>query len=203
MSVQLRGYNGVLQRISELRARIDAARPEPQATPIEGTSESAFSGLTGNLTGSLPDGLRPFNPLAGGASIRPTATPTDLKPLIEQAAQEAGIDPALLDSLVAAESSYNPTARSKAGAVGLTQLMEDTAKGLGVTDRTNPTQSLRGGATYLKQMLNRFGGDVQLALAAYNAGPGAVDKFNGIPPYTETQKYVQRVLNLYNSRKNP
>ncbi len=87
-----------------------------------------------------------------------------------------------------------PAARSGAGALGLTQLMPATARGLGVTDATDPRQALDGGAKYLRQQLDRFGGDVAKALAAYNAGPGAVQKFGGVPPFAETQQYVTKVM---------
>jgi soluble lytic murein transglycosylase-like protein len=113
---------------------------------------------------------------------------------ITAAATKYGVDPALLAGLVKQESGFNPTARSSAGATGLTQLMPATARGLGVTDATDPVQALEGGAKYLRQQLDRFGGDERLALAAYNAGPGAVQKYGGVPPYSETQHYVQVVL---------
>lgn len=113
---------------------------------------------------------------------------------INAAAAKHGIDPALLAGLVKQESGFNPSATSSAGAKGLTQLMPATARSLGVTDATDPLQALDGGAKYLRQQLDRFGGDERLALAAYNAGPGAVQRFGGIPPYAETQAYVQKVL---------
>ena len=113
---------------------------------------------------------------------------------IAAAATSNGIDPALLKGLVAQESGFDPNARSGAGAVGLTQLMPGTAAALGVTDPADPAQSLQGGARYLRQQLDRFGGDERLALAAYNAGPGAVTKYGGVPPYAETQGYVTKVL---------
>jgi soluble lytic murein transglycosylase-like protein len=113
---------------------------------------------------------------------------------INAAAASNGIDPALLKGLVSQESGFNPNARSGAGAVGLTQLMPGTAASLGVTNPLDPTQSLQGGAKYLREQLDRFGGDEQLALAAYNAGPGAVQKYGGVPPYAETQNYVTSVM---------
>ncbi len=113
---------------------------------------------------------------------------------IDAAAASNGIDPALLKGLVSQESGFDPNARSGAGALGLTQLMPGTAAGLGVTNPLDPVQSLQGGAKYLRQQLDRFGGDEKLALAAYNAGPGAVAKYGGVPPYRETQNYVTNVL---------
>lgn len=112
---------------------------------------------------------------------------------IDAAAARYGIDPALLKGLIRQESGFDPAARSGAGAVGLTQLMPSTAATLGV-DPADPAQAIDGGARYLKQQLDRFGSDAPKALAAYNAGPGAVARFGGVPPYAETQTYVQRVL---------
>ena len=115
---------------------------------------------------------------------------------IQAAARKTGVDPRLLASVAWSESGFSPTARSGAGAVGLMQLMPATARGLGV-DPTDPAQALVGGGTYLAQQLQKFGGRVDLALAAYNAGPGAVRKHGGIPPYAETQTYVTRVLDRF------
>ncbi len=114
--------------------------------------------------------------------------------LIEAAARRHGVDPALLAGLVKAESNFNPNAQSGVGAKGLTQLMDATARGLGVTNSFDPAQALEGGAKFLGAMLKQFKGDEKLALAAYNAGPGAVQKFGGVPPYQETQRYVPKVL---------
>lgn len=117
---------------------------------------------------------------------------------ITQAARAAGIPPALLAAVAWSESGFNAAATSKAGAVGLMQLMPRTAAGLGV-DPHDPAQALAGGARYLAQQLTTFGGRSDLALAAYNAGPGAVRKYAGIPPYPETQNYVKTVLARFQS----
>jgi len=114
--------------------------------------------------------------------------------LIENAARKYGVRPALLAALVKQESNFNPNAQSGVGAKGLTQLMDATARGLGVTDSFDPAQSLDGGARFLCGLLKQFKGNESLALAAYNAGPGAVQKYGGIPPYQETQRYVPKVL---------
>jgi soluble lytic murein transglycosylase-like protein len=114
--------------------------------------------------------------------------------LIVAAAKKYGVDPALLAGVVKQESNFNPNAKSRVGAKGLTQLMDATARGLGVTDPFDAAQSLDGGAKFLGGLLKQFKGDESLALAAYNAGPAAVQKYGGIPPYEETQRYVPKVL---------
>ena len=117
---------------------------------------------------------------------------------IATAATETGVDPRLLSAVAWSESGFDPSARSSAGAQGLMQLMPRTAQGLGV-DPLDPAQALRGGGRYLAQQLSAFGGSVELALAAYNAGPTAVRKHGGIPPYDETRRYVTTVLDRYRS----
>jgi soluble lytic murein transglycosylase-like protein len=115
---------------------------------------------------------------------------------IARAAADYGVDIALLRAVIHAESAFNPLAISNKGARGLMQLMPETAGDLGVTDVFDAAQNIRGGARYLAQLLKNFNGDVQLATAAYNAGINAVQKYHGIPPYDETQVYVQRVATL-------
>jgi soluble lytic murein transglycosylase-like protein len=137
----------------------------------------------------------------GGASALPAGTPYGSE--ITASAQRNGLDPALLAGLIKQESGFNANARSGAGAQGLTQLMPGTAAGLGVTNPLDPGQAIEGGAKYLKQQLDRFGGDVARALAAYNAGPGAVQRFGGVPPYAETQNYVRAVQANAATFRNP
>jgi soluble lytic murein transglycosylase-like protein len=133
---------------------------------------------------------------AAAAGVTPTDASGPIPYLneITQAARKYGVDPALLAGLVKTESNFNPKAQSGVGAKGLTQLMDATAKGLGVTNAFDVQQSLDGGAKFLGGLLKQFHGDESLALAAYNAGPGAVQKYGGIPPYQETQRYVPKVL---------
>ena len=115
----------------------------------------------------------------------------DLEALIQRAAQENGLDPEQLRALIGIESGGDPNAISPKGAMGMMQLMPGTAREMGVTDPNDPEQNVMGGAKYFRQQVDRFG-DPELAAAAYNAGPGAVQKYGGVPPYRETQDYVRK-----------
>jgi hypothetical protein len=113
---------------------------------------------------------------------------------IREISSRHGVDPQLVESVIRAESAFNPTAVSRTGARGLMQLMPKTAVALGVRDSFNPRENIEGGVRHLRYLLDRYPGNVPFAVAAYNAGEGAVDAHRGIPPYAETQQYVQRVL---------
>jgi soluble lytic murein transglycosylase-like protein len=172
----------VATRVQELQRMITPAAP-PAATAAPTTSGFAAQLSAASATTA---------PTATAASAAPGSNPYDAE--IMAAAQRNGVDPALLRNLVRAESGFDPHATSGAGAMGLCQLMPGTAAGLGVTDPYDPVQSLEGGARYLRKALDQFGGDTAKALAAYNAGPGAVQKYGGVPPYAETQAYVQKIM---------
>jgi hypothetical protein len=120
---------------------------------------------------------------------------------IANAGLQTGIDPDFINSVIRAESGYNPKAISPKGAQGLMQLMPATAAKLGVRDSFDPANNIEGGSRYLRELLLRYNGDAIKALAAYNAGPQSVEKYKGVPPYRETRSYVARVINDFNRRK--
>jgi soluble lytic murein transglycosylase-like protein len=189
-----------MSRISQIQAMLAGIQP-PAATPTAPASgPSSFQSQLASAQGASMTAAAGATPTATAAAATAPTTAVSSLPAgtpyaaeITSAAQANGVDPALLAGLVKQVSGFNPNAGSGAGAKGLTQLMPGTAAGRGVTHILDPQQNLNGGAKYLKQQLDAFGGDVTKALAAYNAGPGAVQRFGGVPPYSETQNYVRVV----------
>ncbi len=187
---QSSGAAAAAERIQQLQALI--ARVE------HGPAVSGSTGQTGSTFAATLNAAQADSP-ATEPSTDATSSPTSAgggayTPLIEQAAARNGLNPAVLYGLIEQESGFDPSARSGAGALGLTQLMPSTATSLGVSEPLDPAQSIEGGARYLSQLLQQFGGNTTDALAAYNAGPGAVQQYGGVPPYAETQQYVTKVL---------
>lgn len=147
---------------------------------------------------SMAQALQNLEPENDATSVNTTyANKSQLINMINQVAQKHGVDEKLVQALIKQESGFNPNAKSKVGAIGLMQLMPSTAKAMGVKNPYNATQNVEGGVKYLKSMLNKYNGNIILALAAYNAGPGAVDKYSGVPPYKETENYVKNILANY------
>ena len=184
--------DAVVSRIAQLQSLMGTA---PQPAPTANFAATLASASAPTATAAAATATTPAATLASTAATGPSALPagTSYGAEITAAAQRNGLDPALLAGLIKQESGFNPNAGSPAGAQGLCQLMPGTARGLGVTDLHDPVQSIEGGAKYLAQQLKTFNGDVARALAAYNAGPGAVQRYGGVPPYAETQNYVRAV----------
>ena len=192
--------DGAVARVAQLEAMLGLS---PAGAPISTSSASsaASTGATGSsgfaaqlasVTGTPAAAATTDTPATTGAGAG-TGASTPYAAEIDAAAAKYNVDPALLRGLIRQESNFNANATSPAGARGLTQLMPGTAAALGV-DPSVPAQAIEGGAKYLRQQLDRFGGDPAKALAAYNAGPGAVQRYGGVPPYAETQNYVRKVM---------
>ncbi len=138
----------------------------------------------------------PRAPAKANKTVQPTP---EISNLVDQTASRLQVDPQLVHAIIKVESEYNPHAISRKGAMGLMQLIPETAQQLGVANPFNPKQNIEGGVAHLKHLLNRFGGDLPLSIAAYNAGEGAVERSGGIPAFAETQDYVRKVTGLYQS----
>lgn len=191
----------IAQRVLQLQTLIEQTRQVGisgvvSTVPASGSSQatdfaSALQAATtadSTTADSTPLAGQGVSATAGGAGS------SEYNPLIEQAAARYGVDPAVLHGLIQQESDFDPGAESSAGAAGLTQLMPGTATSLGVANPLDPAESIEGGARYLGGLMSEFGGNTEDALAAYNAGPGAVQQYGGVPPYAETQSYVSKVL---------
>jgi soluble lytic murein transglycosylase-like protein len=185
----------VFADISAVQSRIAeiTGAPPPGSTPAPyaGVGAPRFATALAGALGTAPDGA------ANSETAAAPVPPAQIDALVQQNASTWQVDPALLKAVIANESGFNANATSKTGAQGLMQLMPDTAASLGVRDAYDPVQNVAGGTRYLRGLLDRFGGDPRLAVAAYNAGPGAVEKYGDIPPYSETRNYVQNVLASY------
>jgi len=164
---------------------------------IERRIETIAAGL-GAPAGEFAANLEAASQKAGGGAPD-TTTRASIDRIIGASAAEFRVDPALIEAIVQSESGFRVGATSGAGARGLMQLMPETARSLGVADAYDPAQNVRGGTRYLRGLLDRFR-DVELAVAAYNAGPAAVERYGGVPPYSETQNYVRNVLTRYRER---
>ncbi len=181
------GFDDALSRAG---GRVGSAVSAPPGNPATGGASP--KGATGPGGALGPNGAAPSGEVHPKVSAGGTAA---FKDLIAGAAARHDVDAALVRAVMAAESGGNPEARSPVGAIGLMQLMPGTAKDLGVADAADPAQNIEGGTKYLAELTKKFG--LEHGVAAYNAGPGAVEKYGGVPPYRETRAYVDRVMRLY------
>jgi soluble lytic murein transglycosylase-like protein len=140
------------------------------------------------------------SPDAIGSVKEKTNYKGDFNEIIDNNSKKYNINSSIIKAVIKAESDFDPSVVSSAGAMGLMQLMPDTAKSLGVGEPFDPVENIEGGVKYLKEMLNKFGGNLELALAAYNAGPGNVVKYGGIPPFQETENYVAKIMGYIKNR---
>lgn len=176
--------------------------PAKKTKTAEGAIRELKALARSKIGSSLPRKASTSARAAGGRFIdRVLSRLSKYEDAIEEAAEKYEVPKELIKAVATAESAGLPNARSKAGAKGLMQLMDSTAKALGVLNPYDPRENILGGAKYLRNMLDKFG-DLKLALAAYNAGPGAVSKYGGVPPYRETRAYVKKVADYYDLYKN-
>ncbi len=218
--------NSRIEEIKSLgkKTNIDPIKSDTSEKENKKTDTQSFSDILKqamNENGKLPgqessngQELSKINQLAGSnndskelleilyKNLRDKESNSDLNSAIDEASETFNVDKSLIKSIIHQESEYNKNATSKKGAMGLMQLMPDTAELLGIEDPYNARENIIGGTRYLKMLLNKYGNNLNLALAAYNAGPDTVDKFGDIPPYEETQNYVKKVLMNYNNFKS-
>lgn len=221
------GQTQAMQRYAQINNRVSSLNPQQPQNPLDAiypqnkvtkttpfeevlqsSAKSNFGTLlldprikqvNANIVKQAPQ-VSLQNALTEATAVQANTQPTSKSQIlnvVSQISKKHGVDEKLVQALIKQESGFNPKAKSKSGAIGLMQLMPATAKNLGVKDPYNTVQNVEGGVKYLKSMLNKYNGNVILALAAYNAGPGAVDKYSGVPPYQETQNYVKNILANY------
>jgi soluble lytic murein transglycosylase-like protein len=189
--------DNIFSDLSAIQTRIAEISGAPPAGAVVPTP-------TGGFNAALAQALMPeLAPPDATATDAPAPVPPEqINQLVQQNADIWQVDPALIKSVIANESSFNANATSPVGAQGLMQLMPETAASLGVKNPYDPAQNVAGGTRYLRGLLDRFKGDTRLAVAAYNAGPNAVEKYGDVPPYAETQNYVQNVLGSLDRYRN-
>jgi soluble lytic murein transglycosylase-like protein len=186
----------LMQKFEEIQRRI----PLQMRVPVKLSFKSLLKTSMQNLKTSAGGiGLNKKS-IAGNISRIDRGTMEYIETCIRDASEKHGVDSSLIRAVIKYESGFDPLAVSRAGAEGLMQLMPETARLLGVRDSFNIRENIDGGTRFLKDMLDSFDGDLELALAAYNAGPSVVRRFGGVPPYEETRNYIKNVLREYNGR---
>jgi len=195
----------VMRRINEIRSRFMNMRHNQQTADAARRVQRSNAEQPTGFDRETEARLREFSRLrrsefplqAMNQATDANMSRDEIEVMAREYADASGVPPSLVNAVIEAESSYNPRAVSPRGAMGLMQLMPDTARDLGVENPFSPEQNIRGGVALLQRLLQRYNGDYTRALAAYNAGEGAVDRYNGVPPFEETRQYVNRVINAY------
>lgn len=208
----------ISNRIASIQMRMQQIQSKFGSSPVhnlQGMKPAAFGNMNVNQAGGMDSSGVTFEKLLATKMNEPervessatsnvkqqglSTKASDYDGIVKEAATKYGVDEKFIKSIINQESGFNPNATSYVGAMGMMQLMPETAKDLGVRNAYDPKDNIMGGVKYIKQQLDRFGGDKRKALAAYNAGPGAVEKYGGIPPYSETQNYVKNIMGMYES----
>ncbi len=197
--------SSIENRIAQMDARLEGGNSIQKASGAPAITSGKGAGHNGvsfeSLVNSLAEEKRFQGPSSSSSASTWKGDSKDFDGMIADASKKHGVDESLIRAVIRQESAYNPKATSHCGAMGLMQLMPDTAKELGCADAYDPYQNIMGGTKYLKQLLERFDGNMTKAIAGYNAGPGAVEQYGGLPPYRETQDYVTKVLDNYRHYK--
>ena len=197
--------SSIENRMAQMDARLEGGNSIQKASGSPAITSGRGAGHGGvsfeSLVNSLADDKRFKGASAASGASTWKGDSKDFDGMISDASKKHGVDESLIRAVIRQESAYNPKATSHCGAMGLMQLMPDTAKELGCADAYDPYQNIMGGTKYLKQLLDRFDGNMTKAIAGYNAGPGAVEQYGGLPPYRETQDYVSKVLDNYRHYK--
>lgn len=199
------GKEAAIQRLAVIKARVNSIERQLNPEASQNAEKSTFAEVLKSSKANVfrvakqekTQSANPIQSTSSADNIKVPAGKSHILSLISQVCKKYNMDEKLVKAVIKQESGFNPKALSHAGAMGLMQLMPATAKGLGVKDAFNPLQNLDGGVRHLKGLLARYNGNVVLALAAYNAGGGNVDKYGGVPPFKETQNYVKSILASY------
>lgn len=203
--LNLAGGPDLVSPFGEMRNNFFNPSMDAMMNPMAGTATILAQQATATKTNPSPThkqaAIQSYtnqaNALQSSSKAKQKAPTSKYNNIIREAANKYGVDENLIHSIIKMESNYNPKVKSHAGAAGLMQLMPVTAREVGVTDRYDIRQNIFGGTAYFSKMLKNQNGNVQLALASYNAGPGNVRKYGGIPPFKETQNYVRKVMEHY------
>ena len=196
-------------KINQLEARMEGGRPSLMPNSKSANLKSGATQSHNAVTfEALVNSLAEEEKFEGGApsasktgSVKWKGDPKDFDGMIAEASTKHGVDRSLIRAVIRQESAFDPNAKSWVGAQGLMQLMPGTASDMGVKDITDPYQNIMGGTKYLRMLMDRFDGNLTKVIAGYNAGPGAVEEYGGVPPYPETQNYVGKVLDYFQDYK--